>query len=70
MSEPGSTGDSGPSNSITIQTVGQLKEWLKEFPDHSSVLGAIHGQPLVSHVQCRHAEGHVIIEVPRLKSGS
>ena len=67
MSEPGSTSDPGAPNSDKIQTVGQLKQWLNGFPDQHSVLGAIQGQPLVNEVWCRHAEGHVIIEVPRLE---
>ena len=67
MSEPGSTRDPRGPNSDKIQTVGQLKEWLKGSHDQDSVLGAIQGQPLVNEVWCRHAERHVIIEVPRLE---
>ena len=59
----------GAARSDKIETVGQLKEWLKEFPDHHSVLGAIQGEPRVGMVLCRHAEGRVIIEVPRLQQG-
>lgn len=61
----GATRDTGVPNSEKIQTVGQLKEWLKGFPDHHAILGAIPGEPRVNWVACRHAEGHVIIEVPR-----
>jgi hypothetical protein len=48
-----------------LQTVGQLKEWLKPFSDHERLLGASQGQLLAQSVTCRHAEGHVIVEVPR-----
>jgi hypothetical protein len=52
------------------QTVGQLKEWLKGLPDDHAIWGAFQGQPRVKGVHCRHAEGRVIIEVPRLESQS
>jgi hypothetical protein len=48
-----------------ILTVGQLKEWLKPFPDHHPVLGVIHGQPGINLFICSHSERHVIVEVPR-----
>ena len=63
MSEPSA------SSSDKIQTVGQLKEWLKQFDDHDSVVGAIQGEPRIGMVLCRHAQGRVIIEVPRLREG-
>jgi hypothetical protein len=67
MPEPSATiRDPGLHNSDTIQTVGQLKDWLKGSPDHHSVLGAIQGQPGRNLIKCRHAAGHVILEVPRL----
>ena len=53
-----------------LQTVGQLKEWLKPFSDHDRLLGAIQGQLLSQWVTCRHAEMHVIIEVPRIEQRS
>jgi hypothetical protein len=53
-----------------LQTVGQLKEWLKPFSDHDRLLGAIQGQLLSQWVTCRHTEMHVIIEVPRIEQRS
>jgi hypothetical protein len=47
-----------------LQTVGQLKAWLKPFSDHERLLGASQGRLLAQSVTCRHAEGHVIVEVP------
>jgi hypothetical protein len=68
MSQTGANQDPGLASSDTIQTVGQLKEWLKEFPDHYRILAAFQGQPLVNWVQCRHGKESVIIEVPRLET--
>jgi hypothetical protein len=66
MPEPRSTSDPVvPDGSEKIQTVGQLKEWLKAFSDQDLVLGAFEGQPRRNEVWCRHAQGQVIIEVPR-----
>jgi hypothetical protein len=64
------SGDPGVPNSDKIQTVGQLKEWLKGVPDQHSVFGAIQGQPLVNEVWCRGGEKQVVIEVRRLTSRS
>jgi hypothetical protein len=67
MSQPGAN-QPGLPLSDTIQTVGQLKEWLKAFPDHHRILAAFQGQPLVNLIQCRHGRESVIIEVPRLQT--
>jgi hypothetical protein len=53
-----------------LQTVGQLKEWLKPFPDHQKLVGKIDGQPGVNLVLGSHAERHVIIEVGRREQRS
>jgi hypothetical protein len=67
MSQPGPNYPGLP-NSDPIRTVGQLKEWLKGFPDHHRILAAFQGQPLVNWIQCRHGRESVIIEVPRLET--
>ena len=48
-----------------LQTVGQLKGWLKSFPDHHKIVEAFPGEAGVNWIACRHPEGYVIIEVPR-----
>lgn len=58
--------DPGASESDTIRKVGQLKQWLKGFPDDYLVFGAFHGQPARNLIKCRHAAGRVLIEVLRL----
>jgi hypothetical protein len=66
MPETGTIADPGVSESDTIQTVGQLRQWLKGFPDDHLVLGAFQGQLGRNLIKCRHAAGHVVIEVLRL----
>ena len=69
MVEQGATTPPQAVSSDKIRTVGELKAWLTGLPDHHSVWGAIQGRQLIGEVWCRHAEGRVIIEVPRVEQG-